>query len=544
MPNVGRPSGGCKPCRDRKVKCDQERPSCTQCIRTRRQCHGYRDPISMMFRNENDVVVRKAEMKYKELAKAKTPKALFSQDSSSSSSSSSEETPSPESSMWTLVPPLEDQAIGFFFANYVMTPKLVPRGELDFLHELLGKPWTEKILQTSVAAAGLAGLANSTQSPRIMKKAQEMYVSALSMTNKAIRSPELAKKDSTLISVIMLGMYENSMFKDKDSIDFWVKHIEGACALISMRGEQLLHHSVGLRLFQQFYNNIVLAAFTKRSRIPQGMSELWEAGSRIYSYNVHGRQWTTGLVIFAQMAAELSSDHSDDPVGKVRSAIAIDKEFNSLMPPDVWKFDTVRLKKPSAHVFQNLYHIYTDPWITFMLNNLRGSQYYLHHVVCEELEKGSQASPPLFSEKEIRLQMARSTQAMEQIAKDMCASIPQITGQVPFPENISAGVVKFPVNFSKSNPQPPGTFLKAFRPTGLHHAIWPLYTASRFDRSSYDMREWAIGRLYWLGIRLGHRQAIVLADDLKEIQLRKRETKTRLVEIPLHLGLNVAPQSN
>lgn len=41
MPNTGRSSGACHACRRMKIKCGEERPGCTRCIRANRQCPGY-----------------------------------------------------------------------------------------------------------------------------------------------------------------------------------------------------------------------------------------------------------------------------------------------------------------------------------------------------------------------------------------------------------------------------------------------------------------------------------------------------------------------
>ncbi|QKX59178.1 uncharacterized protein TRUGW13939_06310 [Talaromyces rugulosus] len=53
MPNVGRPSPNCHSCRRRRIKCDLIRPECTQCIRLKQPCPGYRDELEIRFRRED-----------------------------------------------------------------------------------------------------------------------------------------------------------------------------------------------------------------------------------------------------------------------------------------------------------------------------------------------------------------------------------------------------------------------------------------------------------------------------------------------------------
>ncbi len=44
-------SKGCKTCRTRKVKCDEARPICQRCIRSRFDCQGYSEPTSFLCDN-------------------------------------------------------------------------------------------------------------------------------------------------------------------------------------------------------------------------------------------------------------------------------------------------------------------------------------------------------------------------------------------------------------------------------------------------------------------------------------------------------------
>ncbi|KAF2790708.1 hypothetical protein K505DRAFT_76582 [Melanomma pulvis-pyrius CBS 109.77] len=551
MPNVGKPSKGCKNCRDRKVKCDQKRPSCSQCLRVHKECYGYRDPLTLMFKNESDVVARKAKNRYQELSKQNPQKPRNRKDSRTSDpefsgSPSSAASPfsvqvseqqvvlkrrdPPSASMiWELNPSIEDQAIGFFLASYVIKPTFVPRGQFDFLPELLSRPDTEEILQKSATAAGLAALANATKSPHISKKAQREYVSALALTNKALGSAQNAMKDSTLISVIMLGMYENFTHQSKDSLKAWAKHVKGACTLISLRGRSMFGDSVGLRVFQQFYGTALLVALENKSEVSAGLTELWEMGTQINDYSIPGKQWTTKIVRFMRHAIELTADTTSDPVHMVDTATTLDKELNDIRDfiPEIWKYETVYIEKPSEHVYGNSYHIYLDPWLAQMWNNLRAVRLVLHKVIRVELIKGLNRCPPLFQEDEAQAQIKASEQQICATSAAICASTPQITGQIPFPD-LPTTKTKVPTScadlFDPQDPKfklhPPGTFWNPLRPTGLHNLIWPLYALGVSSLCPYDLREWAINRLHFVALKIGTRQALSLANDLKDLNSR------------------------
>jgi hypothetical protein len=182
----------------------------------------------MMFKDESIVVAKKAEKKYDELAKRKVPASTtkelrtpssegsgsftFSEDWSFAECSSGQlapwtRYPTPESMTLGIMPSVEEQAQCFFIANYVAQSDIIPRGELEWVTELLGQSHLDEAFRASVNATSLAGFANATKSPAIMRRAQVAYTSALRMTNSALSVKETAVKDSTLVSVIMLGMY-------------------------------------------------------------------------------------------------------------------------------------------------------------------------------------------------------------------------------------------------------------------------------------------------------------------------------------------------
>ncbi|CAK7210054.1 hypothetical protein SEUCBS140593_000698 [Sporothrix eucalyptigena] len=57
----GKASLSCKNCRIRRIKCNKLEPECSQCIRAGKKCPGYRDQLSLMFRDETVKVRKKFE---------------------------------------------------------------------------------------------------------------------------------------------------------------------------------------------------------------------------------------------------------------------------------------------------------------------------------------------------------------------------------------------------------------------------------------------------------------------------------------------------
>jgi hypothetical protein len=482
-----------------------------------------------MFRNESDVVARKAEIKYEELSKTTAQKSYHAVGFPSFTNSELQSTtPSSQSSNLTssLIPSIEDQAVGFFFANYVQLPMYVNRGQFDWLPSLLKGSKTEPIVQASLMAAGLSGLSIRTKSPWIMKRAQEEYVSALGMTNQALRDPKIAVKDSTVVSVILLGMYENFSCENKHSLEAWARHIRGACALLNLRGENQIHRDLGLRIVQQIYATALLVALETRTAVPEGIVQLWEAACPVSDFAVTGRNFTRRLVRFLTYAVELSIDTTSDPRTLVAAAIEHFDEMNKLkeLVPQVWQFETLYLDEPSAYIYGKSYQVSLDPWIAQMWNNFRMTQLVVHQVIISQLQEGLRRDPPLFTPAEVVPQTRRSRYYIRSAAAHICGSVPQFTGQIPFPggpsyraKPSSSCADFFDAKDPRYKPHPPGTFINPTKPFGMHHLIYPLYLVGESELSPPDLRQWVIDQLLFIALKIGNRKAIVLANHLKQM---------------------------
>ncbi|KAK3391599.1 hypothetical protein B0T20DRAFT_331477, partial [Sordaria brevicollis] len=61
MVYLGKPSKGCQVCRTRRIKCDETKPTCNQCLKARRQCPGYKDDFDLVFRNVTKATERRVQ---------------------------------------------------------------------------------------------------------------------------------------------------------------------------------------------------------------------------------------------------------------------------------------------------------------------------------------------------------------------------------------------------------------------------------------------------------------------------------------------------
>lgn len=104
---------------------------------------------------------------------------------------------------------VQHQATCFFFHTYdwVGTSSLV-NGTFDSQTETSLAPLGEKALLAGISSVGKATLANLQNSRSLKVSARQDYVTALRLTNAAIRDGAQAIRDTTLSAVFLLSLFE------------------------------------------------------------------------------------------------------------------------------------------------------------------------------------------------------------------------------------------------------------------------------------------------------------------------------------------------
>jgi hypothetical protein len=208
--------------RTNMAQCDQKLPACGQCIKKKNTCLGYRSEADLIFRVENDhaaslVTGRKSRRRSSPQPRlhvsAHLSRGLVAQDLSESGQSpttviSSYTRLDQPPNFRTLLPNLGDRASCFFIANYILESSDISYGFMEYLPPIVGYQ-SGSMLSTVIECLGLAAMSNiaGSQAPATIA-ARRKYGEALSMVNRALQTPEIVTEDQTLLSVMLLGVYE------------------------------------------------------------------------------------------------------------------------------------------------------------------------------------------------------------------------------------------------------------------------------------------------------------------------------------------------
>jgi hypothetical protein len=246
----GKPSKGCKHCRIRRIKvrsytplsprhfastlipyglkCDQIDPACSQCLRAGKECPGYRDQLSLLFRDESEKVVRKAKVPRgtPEHRKSSTGQTQLKNgpDRSASTSPPSSATPPSGSSraLVALNPSLQrrslsptqfglDDGVVFFFDNYVTLNSNYPSGNINMpKRPVMQSMFANHAFYNAVSSVGYAGLSNVTKNPGLMLVARKKYATSLRDITRALKDTSTADLDTAFKSVMLLAAFEVS----------------------------------------------------------------------------------------------------------------------------------------------------------------------------------------------------------------------------------------------------------------------------------------------------------------------------------------------
>lgn len=164
--------------------------------------------------------------------------------------------------------------MGFFFSNLVTDLFGPSQDYLDYAPALSNKNDMDEHLFASMRAVGLAGFSNMVNSPELMREARRGYSIALQLVNTALRSQVDVRKDSTLLAVMILSIFETVTGFNHRSLHAWAEHINGAAALVKLRGREQLRSRKGLRLFNRVAASLLMSCVHQELAIPANILEL------------------------------------------------------------------------------------------------------------------------------------------------------------------------------------------------------------------------------------------------------------------------------
>lgn len=200
---------GCITCKIRKIKCDEEKPSCRRCTSTGRTCDGYgpRAPLLEFWHDHFMPFV------------------------------------------------LDELKLYFTLADDAFSS--VPR--------LLSKAREGSSLYSACNAVGRAYMMGKTRSAKAVSEGARAYGNALSTLRSAIGDRQECRSDNTLLAIWFLSMFEvflgaSDPSARADGTPGWKSHNQVLTHLVSLRGSEIFASLNGRRLFTIIFSNVLAHA--------------------------------------------------------------------------------------------------------------------------------------------------------------------------------------------------------------------------------------------------------------------------------------------
>lgn len=480
-------------------KCDKKSPQCGQCIRTRETCQGYRDEWDLVFRDQTSHTIKRSKKSPREngtsLSKL-TPTVAHSPHSSPPARG-------PD-------PSLDEIGVNYFLQDFVAGGRVPTRGYLNYIPTVYSPDSEHPTLITSMAAVGLVAL--SSRQPELTHHARAKYSEAIRLVNNAIASPTESVKDSTLMSVISLGVFEHV-----SNFESWVRHVKGAASLVIARGKSQFSSRVSIFMFNQVRADMCAACIQSIQPFPDDLRELQEEANK-YTEPTDAF-WILGILssrcatLFAGVVAKnkgvaLPISWSDF----LEQSIALQANFKTAV-------DILAVQQPYTSIqeskggsafisFRGRYDLYQTAFSIRLWNNSRMVEIIVCEIICWLINKiitsDLDGSGPLSGQDSATLKskLHYAAHVISQRGEDILSSIPQGLGLV------------FAPGQHQYFEEPPQANV-----SGGYMLVWHLYTVGKSPVISNGDRKWVIERLKGISESAGIDMALELAQDLTNLEV-------------------------
>ncbi|KAK4180709.1 putative transcriptional regulatory protein [Triangularia setosa] len=520
----GKPSRGCRTCRQRRIKCDEGKPTCKRCEKSRRECGGYRPEFEIVHRDQTKSTVHR--LRSSQTASAPPPLASDGESSSRALVFVQEEPQSwdrdSSSPSLVLTIPLAQRASCYFASNFILVPltERTPHGFMEYLIPLIESEPAESSLRYAFNACAFALLnhRNRSDSVDLTELSLKEHTLALGETYKALGHPTKATAHATLATVLLLSLYESITANKESRMLAWRSHIDGAVNIIKSRGrDDICRTKTGALLFAAVRHQLISRALSSGIPIPFGTDWWMSSGAEsntLLATSQHLALKYTDLRTESNrlLLGQAKSSQSPEQVHRLMQKVqALDREIISWQTsvPEQFRFQTlcwvweddIGLSKGGDYgqveVFPGRVDVYPDFVTASAWNISRVSRLLLAAL-------GIRLTAYICSPLDYRTTLGyhASRRICEETIPEILASVPYHLGWHMKRRgnlNSNSGISGFACGDEGPLKALPAFFL-----------IWPLTCVKNHDITTGEQRAWAKGRLRVITDSIGLKYAQIV----------------------------------
>lgn len=378
---------------------------------------------------------------------------------------------------------LEAQAWETFFAYYVTGPSKT----WFFLLPYYNQTHIPIHLRLTIDAVGLANFSHHSHSPAAIELAITRYITALRLTRKILQSPEERRTDTTILTTLLLDLFEKLTVGKPRPIKGWASHVNGALTLISMKG---LDHFQGpdmVKMLVRVSTNTLISCVASESPVPQGLIQLRTYAGRFL--NIEDPKWLLSdlMVEYAQLRSDLRYGTFTPEESRCMSSELDGKLAKlALNMPASWQYYQANDEGNTEQLFGR-YDIYADRHITQTWNVLRLVRILLNEHIIEHTKAVSAIDPA-------STKVSRHINQIDQLRNEICASVPQYTDSC---------------SLDTTSPS---------QKLDCYTLLFPLYVAGQSYAVTNEVRRWILDKLHFIGNQFNMPNSEMVAQTLESGQ--------------------------
>lgn len=462
---------------DNDAQCDLNLQGCSQCARQGIVCSGYRKVTGLRVVDQSEETASRVVGQNRN-----SHRGLVSMS---------------PLSVLSLLPTMEDQASCYFFTRYV------PDSHFFYLPGIYSRKELANPLTTCVQAVAVASFANQQSSSTLMRKAMRYYASALRDINAVIKSPTPALLDSTIVAILLLGLFEALVYQNQPmhhNQDNPFTHNQGALALLAMRGPELLRQELGFQVFIQISSSIRVACLQRQKRAPACLLQFHKRAIPFLDPENPKVRFFPIIDEFIELQANIVENHLQYSWEVVHEAARIDLECQHLMSTihHGQNYAFTISKSEDSWAYGNKIHKYPNGNVAQWWNSMRMTRIFLNNIIIQQLQPPTEVLDSVSDTQQAEIQ-AVSFATIQAMAAEICASVAQ------FAHDVEAS--KAERTLMRSDTAVMGLLSRLF---------WPLCTVGESKTLPYSMRIFAARCLRFLGIEAGFPQAIEAANMIEK----------------------------
>ena len=364
-------------------------------------------------------------------------------------------------------------------------------------------------LTLAIEAVSLAYIWHQVYSEAALATARSKYVTALCMTNKALRSSKEVIKDTTLMASLLLDLFEKITDSEPRNNKSWTSHVNGALALVKFRGIERFQDPSEFTILVRLSTHYIVSCVASGSQIHDILHAIQDYIGTRRSLQDPMLRLSNMMVKYADLRREVGEGTLSDEV-YIELSTELDGQIQALdleLPPS-WQFSSTFMDHVSDRVFNLHFDSYSNPKACQARNTLRVIRILLNESLIEHYL----ASP---TTENVLALVGAAKENVIKMTSEVCACVPQ------YVDCDNAARHRLP-----RSERLPDQDADHIHPRGAYHShtpdhqldcytlIFPLYVAAK-SKVVPDVRPWVIKQLHYISSHFNVRNAEVVGQMLE-----------------------------